>query len=88
MTISNFSKCGLVTLVMICCACVLEPAYDQGPPPPSYGYYGYGPDYPWALGANVDIIGGYGHGGYGHGGYGGGGYGRGGGHSRGGRGGR
>jgi len=66
--IPNFFKFGLVALLMTLCSCVLEPTYDGGPPPPAYGYYGYAPDYPWTTGANIDIIGGYGHGGYGRGG--------------------
>jgi hypothetical protein len=77
--IPNFFKFCLVALMMTLCSCVVEPAYDGGPPP-AYGYYDYGPGYyyPWATGANIDIIGGYGHGGYGRGGYGRGGGGRGG----------
>jgi hypothetical protein len=71
--IPNFFKFGLVALMLTFCSCAIEPVYDGGPPP-AYDY-GYGSDYPWATGASIDIIGGYGHGGYGHGG----GYGRGGG---------
>jgi len=72
----TFPKILFVAFILSVTACVIAPAYDPGPPQPAYGYYGYEPAYPWALGANVDIIGGYGHGGYGHGGYGrGGGYG-------------
>lgn len=74
----KLSRLNLIMFVMICCACVIGPAYDPGPPSPAYNYYGYGPDYPWAFGTNIDIVGGYGHGGYGRGGHGGGG--RGGGH--------
>lgn len=83
--IHTFCKFSLIMLVVSLCSCVVEPAYPGPQPAPYYGdgYYGYGPDYyPWAVGADVDIIGGYGHGGYGHGGYG-----RGGGRGGGGRGG-
>jgi len=79
---SKILKLSLVVLILSVSACVVSPDYyGGGPPPPRYGYYGYGPAYPWNTGVRVDIGNGYGHGGYyGHGGgwgrgYGGGGWG-------------
>jgi len=67
----------VASVVIFCSACVAEPIYSE----PGYGYtnegyygggyYGYPAAYPWAVGADIDIGRGYGHGGWG-GGYGGG----------------
>ncbi len=92
--IARLSQFSLALILLTCSACVLDPGY-YGPgyaePAPAYGYYGYGPAYPWNTGVSVDIGEGWGHGGYyGGGGYRGGyggGYGRGGGGYGGGRGG-
>jgi hypothetical protein len=59
------AKAGLLALTLACGGCVVAP-YDPGPPPPAYGYYGYGPSYPWAVDSTI-IVGG--HGGYGGGGW-------------------
>ena len=68
--IAKISIVNLVLMTLAISACVVSPGYyDGGPgPAPYYGYYGYGPAYPWASGVRVDILNGYGHGGhYGYG---------------------
>jgi len=69
---------ALIALSLLVAGCVVGPGYYDAGPAPTPGYYGYGGDgyYPWYTGADVAIVGGYGHGGY-WGGRGGG-YGRGG----------